>query len=108
MSARSRDVLRMITIGSVGSAPINVKYTVTGGVYLFFLFYSSGPLEPNDNSHPDHYASIDADFHKVVSFGGVEICKENFRVIFALRNCKKKCSPLYDQESLEQLLKGNI
>jgi hypothetical protein len=37
ISARSHDVPKMITIGSVGSAPHIVKYTVTRGVYLFFF-----------------------------------------------------------------------
>jgi hypothetical protein len=36
------------------------------------------PYSPNGNSHLYHYASIDADFLKVLPFGGVEICKENF------------------------------
>jgi hypothetical protein len=77
-------VRKMITIGSVGLLPIYVKYTVTGGVYFFFIL--PDPYSPNGNSHLDHNASIDADFLKEVPFGGLEICKENFRVIFAPKN----------------------
>jgi hypothetical protein len=77
----------MITIGLVGSAPIYVKYTVTGGVYLFFILRE--PYSPNGNSHLDHNASIDADFLKEVPFGGVEICKENFRGHICPQKLKK-------------------
>jgi hypothetical protein len=57
----------MITIGSMGSAPHIVKYTVTGGVLPFYIL--SQPYSPNGNSHLDHNASIVADFLKVVPFG---------------------------------------
>jgi hypothetical protein len=67
-------VPKMITIGSVGFS-INVKYTVTKSVYLFFILRQA--YSPNGNS------SIDADFLKEVPFGGLDICKEIFRVIFA-------------------------
>jgi hypothetical protein len=55
-----------------------VKYTVTGDVYLFF-FILPDLYSPNGNSHLDQNASVDADFLRVVPFGGIEISKENFR-----------------------------
>jgi hypothetical protein len=62
MSARSRDVQKMITIG-------------------FFIL--PDPYSPNGNSHLDHNASIDADFLKEVPLWGVKICKKILGVIFA-------------------------
>jgi hypothetical protein len=52
-----------------------VKYTVTGGVYIFY-FYSSGTYSPNGNSQLDHNASIDADFLKEVPFGVSRFAKK--------------------------------
>jgi hypothetical protein len=75
----------MITIGSVGSAPIYVKYTVTGGVYLF-LFILPDLYSPNGNSHLDHNASIDADFLRVVPFGVSRFAKKILGVKFAPKN----------------------
>jgi hypothetical protein len=58
-----------------------VKYTVTGGVYLFFIL--PDPYSPNGNSHLDHNASIDADFLKEVPFGVSRFAKKILGVIFA-------------------------
>jgi hypothetical protein len=70
-------VQKMITIGSVGSAPhMREIYSYPRCLPFFIL---PEPYSPNGNSHLDHNASIDADFLKEVPFGGVEICKENFR-----------------------------
>jgi hypothetical protein len=75
----------MITIGSVGSAPHTyVKYTVTKGVYLFFILRQA--YSPNGNSHLYHNASIDADFLKEVPFGVSRFAKKILGVIFAPKN----------------------
>jgi hypothetical protein len=47
-------------------------------VFTFF-FILRHAYSPNGKSHPDHIASIDADFLKEVPFGGLDICKEIFR-----------------------------
>jgi hypothetical protein len=75
-------------IGSVESAPIYVRFTVTGGVYLF-VFILREPYSLNGKSYLDHNASIDADFLKVVPIGGVEICKETFMGQICPRKLKK-------------------
>jgi hypothetical protein len=84
--ARSRDVQKMITIGSVGSAP-HISEIYSYRRYLLFLFFRTPTCSPNGNNL-DHNASIDADFLKEVPFGGLEICKENCRIIFAPKNLK--------------------
>jgi hypothetical protein len=74
---------KMITIGSVGSV-VHVRELYSYRRRLPFPFYSSGPLQPERKySHLDQNASIDADFLRVVHFGGVKICKDNCTVIFA-------------------------
>jgi hypothetical protein len=50
---------------------------------MFTIFYSSGPLQPERNSHLDHSASIDADFLKEVPFGVSRFAKKILGVIFA-------------------------
>jgi hypothetical protein len=71
-------VRKMITIGSVGSAP-HIH------VYLFFILPE--PYSPNGNSRLDHNAAIDADFLKLVPFGGVEIGKKILlEVVFTPKN----------------------
>jgi hypothetical protein len=61
-----------------------VKYTVTGGVYLLFLFLGKPELySPNGNSRLDRNASIDADFLKEVRFGVSMFAKKVLGVIFA-------------------------
>jgi hypothetical protein len=81
-------VQKMITIGSVGSAPhIREICSYPRNACLPFIlpdFYS-----PNRNSHLDHNASIDADFLKEVPFGGVEIFNENFRGHICPQKLKK-------------------
>jgi hypothetical protein len=73
-------VQKMITIGSVGSAPhIREIYSYPRNACLPFFFILPDPYSPNGNSHLDHNASIDADFLKEVPFWGVEICKKYFR-----------------------------
>jgi hypothetical protein len=72
-----------------------VKYTVTPGVYPFFILPE--PYSPNGNSQVDHNASIDADFLKEVPFGDVEICKENFRGHI----CSSKLKKFLKHEILE-------
>jgi hypothetical protein len=82
-------VQKMTSIGSVGFAPhIREIYSYLRNACtpFWFFFILPDPYSPNGNSHLDHNASIDADFLKEVPFGGVEICKENFRVTFALKN----------------------
>jgi hypothetical protein len=77
-------VRKMITIGSVGSAPhVREIYSYQKCLPFFILRQA---YSPNGNSHLDQNASIDADFLKEVPFGGLEICKKNFRVIFAPKN----------------------
>jgi hypothetical protein len=62
-----------------GSAPhIREIYSYQKSVYLF-IFILRHAYSPNGNSQLDHNASIDSDFLKEVSFGGLDICKENFR-----------------------------
>jgi hypothetical protein len=70
-------VQKMIIIGSVGSPPHIREIYVYQSVYLFFLILRHA-YSPNGNSHLDQNASIDADFLRVVPFGGLEVCKENF------------------------------
>jgi hypothetical protein len=81
-------VPKMITIGSVGSAP-HIREIYSYRRCLPFFFILPDPYSPNGNSHLDHNASIDADFLKVVPFGGVEICKENFRGHICPQKLKK-------------------
>jgi hypothetical protein len=66
-------VPKMITIGLVGSAPHMREIYSYPRCLPFFLFFRNG------KSHLDPNASIDADFLKDVPFGGLEVCKENFR-----------------------------
>jgi hypothetical protein len=44
---------------------------------------------PNGNSQLDNNASIDADFLKEVAFGGLNICKETFKVHICLQTFRK-------------------
>jgi hypothetical protein len=84
MSARSRDVQKMITIGSVGSAPhIREIYSYPRCLPFFIL---PEPYSPNGNSHLDHNASIDADFLKEVPFGVSRFANKILGVIFAPKN----------------------
>ena len=78
--------------------PIYVKYTVTKSVYLFFILRHA--YSPHGNSHLDQNASIDADFLRVVPFGGLELRKENFRGHICPQKLKK-ISPLHKHEILE-------
>jgi hypothetical protein len=71
-------VQKTITIGSVGSAPL-IREIYSYRRCLPFSFILPDLYSPNGNSHLDHNSSTDADFLKVVPFGGVEICRENFR-----------------------------
>jgi hypothetical protein len=86
MSARSCDVQKMITIGSVGSAPhIREIYSYQKCLpFIFFILRHA--YSPNGNNHLDHNASIEADFLKEVPFRGLNICKEIFRG----QNCPQK------------------
>jgi hypothetical protein len=97
MSARSRDVPKMITIGSVGSAPHIREIYSYKKCLPFFLRHA---YSPNGNSQLDHNASIDADFLKEVPFGGLDICKEIFRGHFRPQKWKK-FSSLHKHEILE-------
>jgi hypothetical protein len=75
---------KMITIGSVGSAPhIRESYSYQKCLPFFILRHA---YSPNGNSHLDQNASIDADFLRVVPFGGLDVCKENLGVKFAPKN----------------------
>jgi hypothetical protein len=77
-------VPKMITIGSAGSAPhIREIYSYQKCLPIFILRHA---YSPNGNSHLDHNASVDADFLKEVPFGGLDICKQSFRVKFAPKN----------------------
>jgi hypothetical protein len=93
-------VPKMITIGSVGSAPHIREIYSYESVYHFF-FILPDLYSPNGNSHLDHNASIDADFLRVVPFGGLDICKENFRGQIFYPQKLKKFSPLHKHEILE-------
>jgi hypothetical protein len=80
-------VPKMITVSSVGSAPhIREIYSYQKCSPFFILpdLYS-----PNGNSHLDQNASIDADSLRVVPFGGLEVCKENFRGQLCPQKLKK-------------------
>jgi hypothetical protein len=69
MSARSRDVQKIITIGLVGSAP-HIREVYSYQNCLPF-FSSATSLQPERKySHQSHNASIDANFLKEVRFGG--------------------------------------
>jgi hypothetical protein len=69
---------KMITIGSVGSAPhMREIYSYPRNACLPF-FILPDPYSPNRNSHLDYNASIDADFLKEVPFGCRDLQK-NFR-----------------------------
>jgi hypothetical protein len=76
---------KMITIGSVGSAPhIREIYSYQKSSPFLILRHV---YSPNENSHLDHNASIDADFLKEVPFGGLEVYAKKFLgVIFAPKN----------------------
>jgi hypothetical protein len=74
----------MIIIGSVGSAPHVVKYTITRKVFTFCILPE--PYSPNGNSHVDHNTSIDADFLEEVPFGMSKFAKKILGVIFAPKN----------------------
>jgi hypothetical protein len=64
-------VPKIITIGSVGSAPhIREIYSYQKCLPFFRHAYS-----PNGNSQQDHTASIDAYFLKEVPFEGLDICE---------------------------------
>jgi hypothetical protein len=77
-------VPKMITIGSVGSAPhIREIYSYQKCLPFFILRHA---YSPNGISHLDQNASIDADFLKEVPFGGLEIYKKILRVTFAPKN----------------------
>jgi hypothetical protein len=66
-------VPKMITIGSVGSAPhIPEIYSYRRCLPSFFILRQA--YSPNGNSHLDHNASIDADFLMEVPFWGLDIC----------------------------------
>jgi hypothetical protein len=78
---------KLITIGSVGSAPhIREIYSYQKCLPFFFLRHA---YSPNGNSQLDHNASIDADFLKEVPFGGLDICKEIFRGHICPQKLKK-------------------
>jgi hypothetical protein len=77
-------VPKMITIGSVGSAPhIREIYSYQRCLPFFILRQA---YSPNGNSHLDHNASIDADFLKEVPFGVSRFAKKILGVIFAPKN----------------------
>jgi hypothetical protein len=84
-------VQKMITIGSVGSAPHMreiYSYPRNACSPMFFFFILPDPYSPNGNSHLDHNASIDADFLKEVPFG-VSRFQKILWVIFAPETLKK-------------------
>jgi hypothetical protein len=81
-------VPKMITIGSVGSAP-HIREIYSYQKCLPFFFILRHAYSPNGNSHLDHNASIDADFLKEVPFGGLDICKEIFRGHICPQKLKK-------------------
>jgi hypothetical protein len=77
-------VPKMITIGLVESAPhIHEIYSYQKCLPFFILRHA---YSPNGNSQLYHNASIDADFLKEVPLGGLDVCKEIFRVIFDPKN----------------------
>jgi hypothetical protein len=78
-------VPKMITIGSVGSAP-HIREIYSYRRCLPFFFILREPYSPNGNSHLDHNASIDADFLKKVPFGVSRLAKKILGVIFAPKN----------------------
>jgi hypothetical protein len=79
-------VTKIITIRSVGSSPhIREIYGYEECLPVFFFILRQA-YRPNKKSNLDHNASIDADFLKEVPFGGLDNCKDNFRVIFAPKN----------------------
>jgi hypothetical protein len=73
----------------MGFAP-HIRETYTCRRYLPFLFLVRQPYSLNGNSHLDRNASIDVDLVKVVPFGGVEICEQNFRGHICPQKLKNK------------------
>jgi hypothetical protein len=71
-------VQKIIMIGSMGSAP-HIREIYSYRRCLSFSLILPDIYSPNGNSHLDQNASIDANFLRVRPFGGLEICKENFR-----------------------------
>jgi hypothetical protein len=71
-------VPKVITIGSVGSAPHIREISSYQKCLPFFLILRHA-YSPNGNSQLDHNASMDADFLKEVPFGGLNIHKEIFK-----------------------------
>jgi hypothetical protein len=70
-------VQKLITIGSMGSAPhMREIHSYPRNACLHPFLILPDPYSPNRKSHLDHNASIDEDFLKEMSFGGVEICKQ--------------------------------
>jgi hypothetical protein len=81
-------VRKMIAIGSMGSAPhVREIYSYRRRCLPFF----SGTLQPEREyiATWTNYTSIDVDFLKEVPFGGVEICKQNFRGHICSQRLKK-------------------
>jgi hypothetical protein len=88
-SARSRDVPKMIKIGSVGSVPHIREIYSYQKCLPFSFFILRHAYSPNGNSQLDHNASIDADFLKEVLFGSVDNCKEIFQGHICPQKLKK-------------------
>jgi hypothetical protein len=80
---------KMITIGSVGSAPQIREIHSYQKCLPFFLFILRHVYSPNGNSHLDQNASIDAYFPQEVPFGGLDICQKIFRGHICLQKEKK-------------------
>jgi hypothetical protein len=74
---------KLITIGSVGSAP-HIREIYSYQKCLPFFYFSA--YSPKGNSQLDHNASIDADFLKEVLFGVSRFEKKILGVIFAPKN----------------------
>jgi hypothetical protein len=94
MSTRSRDARKMITIGSLGTAP-HIREIYSYRRCLSFLFILPKSYSPNGNSHLNHNASVNADFLKQVLVFGAEIGKENFKgnIWFTDKIATDKCAP---------------
>jgi hypothetical protein len=71
-------VQKIITIGSVGSAPHMREINIYARNACLPFFILPDVYSPNRNSHVDRNTTIDAGFLKEVPFGGVEMCKTNF------------------------------
>jgi hypothetical protein len=78
-------VPKMITIGSVGSAP-HIREIYSYQKCLPFFFILRHAYSPNGISNLDHNASINADFLNEVPFGVWIFAKKFLGVIFAPKN----------------------